>query len=191
PQLISGEAEDVAFELREFSDLSSAEIIDMLRKKTGLLLRFAAESGVMVALGVDDHLHPDVKNLGDFAETVGLAFQLQDDVLGMFADEAKLGKPVGSDLRQGKRTYLFAKALELVGDEERMSLLNTLANPNGTAEEMKGVTDLLISSGALSAVEDEIKRYKADADSLLTSYPDSTYTSFLLKWSDFACTRSY
>ncbi len=107
--------------------------------------------------GAGDEL---IAALTDVALPLGEAFQLRDDVLGVFGDPSVTGKPTGDDLREGKRTVLIARAAELTDDAGRSSLFEQL----GTYEGIDVVRDLIVESGALGAVEADIARLEAEAD---------------------------
>ena len=107
--------------------------------------------------GADDTL---VAGLSAVAVPLGQAFQLRDDVLGVFGDPAATGKPAGDDLREGKRTVLVARALELGSDDDRELLTRLL----GTAEGVAPLTDLMTRTGALAAVERDIARLEDEVD---------------------------
>ena len=91
---------------------------------------------------------------------VGVAFQLRDDLLGVFGDPAVTGKPAGDDLREGKRTLLIAEAFDHArqqGDHEATALLESvLGDPDLDAERLRRTRDALVRLGAVSAVEDRI-----------------------------------
>lgn len=110
--------------------------------------------------GADDAL---LSALSDVALPLGVAFQLRDDVLGVFGDPAVTGKPAGDDLREGKRTVLVARALELSDDAGRTALLAALGTDDGvdTARELIG------SSGAADAVERDIADLEVRADAAI------------------------
>jgi geranylgeranyl diphosphate synthase type I len=107
--------------------------------------------------GADDAL---VAGLSAIAVPLGQAFQLRDDVLGVFGDPAATGKPAGDDLREGKRTVLVARALELGSDDDRELLTRLL----GTREGVAPLTDLMTRTGALAAVERDIARLEDEVD---------------------------
>ena len=90
---------------------------EMDRKKTAAIIKSACEMGCIVA-GADDE---DIKRARGFGESIGLAFQIQDDILDVTADQSKLGKPVGSDKENEKSTYV-----SLLGLEECKSLVESL-----------------------------------------------------------------
>jgi geranylgeranyl diphosphate synthase type I len=185
PGLIAGEAWDVEFELRPPDAVSADEIMRMMAAKTGLLLRFAAEAGAMAAMNCADSANPTIHALADAVADAGLAFQLHDDLLGMFADEADLGKPIGSDLRQGKRTLLFARALE-----QNQSLLDYIGRDVSDAEFAEVCCELR-NCGAVAAIEAEAADLLARAESALDDMPDNTYRDLLREWIRFVAARRY
>ncbi|MEU5721697.1 polyprenyl synthetase family protein [Micromonospora sp. NPDC047738] len=87
---------------------------------------------------------------------LGEAFQLRDDVLGVFGDPGRTGKPAGDDLREGKRTYLVAAALEAVDDAGRELLLGGLGDPGLDAAGVTRLRELITASGALERTERRI-----------------------------------
>ena len=117
--LISGEALDVEFSLRELTGLKSQEVRTMLGLKTGALLQFCTEAGAMIALNTADAEHPDVRKLSEFALAAGIAFQLRDDYLGIFGVYDSLGKALGNDLREGKATVMLLDTLRLASAADR------------------------------------------------------------------------
>ena len=135
--MIEGQADDVAFE--SLGDVSLAECVAMARAKTGALLGCASELGALLA----DAAPPSVDALGTFGRELGLAFQAVDDVLGIWGDPAVTGKPVRSDLRQGKQTIPVVAALEgagAVGPELR-SLLDASRESDAAAERAAELVD--------------------------------------------------
>ncbi|MGA5278658.1 polyprenyl synthetase family protein [Streptomyces cellulosae] len=96
--LVEGEALDVAYETCE--DVSVADNVQMAQMKTGALFGAACELGA-AASGADPVV---ADHLDRYGQALGLAFQISDDLLGLFGDPRRASKPVGGDLRQGKRT---------------------------------------------------------------------------------------
>ncbi|PWR14338.1 polyprenyl synthetase [Micromonospora acroterricola] len=87
---------------------------------------------------------------------LGEAFQLRDDVLGVFGDPAQTGKPAGDDLREGKRTYLVAAALEATDDAGRELLLGRLGDPDLDEQGVARLREMISASGALARTEQRI-----------------------------------
>jgi geranylgeranyl diphosphate synthase type I len=88
-----------------------------------------------------------------YGDALGIAFQLQDDLLGAFGDPAATGKPSGDDLRDGKRTVLVAEALARAGDRRAVEELVA----SGTADSVEELRGVLVRSGARAAVEERIR----------------------------------
>lgn len=84
-----------------------------------------------------------------FGESVGIAFQLRDDELGLFSDEKTLGKPIGSDIREGKNTILRIKAIEVAKGKDRKFLIYAYGNRGITDKDVKKVQEITVKTGAL------------------------------------------
>ncbi|MCB5940935.1 polyprenyl synthetase family protein [bacterium 210820-DFI.6.52] len=110
--MIGGQVIDLAYENRPMEP----EVLATLhRLKTGALLSVSAQLGAIAASAGED----SQRALGDFAEDVGLAFQIADDILDAVGDEAKLGKPIGSDAEQGKTTFVTLYGVEASREQVR------------------------------------------------------------------------
>jgi geranylgeranyl diphosphate synthase type I len=101
--------------------------------------------------------------LAAFGHPLGMAFQLRDDVLGVFGDSAETGKPAGDDLREGKRTVLIAYAREALGPSARRIIDELLGDPDLDAEQIASLQQTIVDSGALGRVESLIEEYSLAA----------------------------
>lgn len=127
-EVCEGQQMDMDFETR--ADVSIDEYLKMIELKTSVLIAGALEMAALAA-GASD---ADVRHLYEFGRNVGIAFQLQDDILDTFGDASAVGKQIGGDIVQNKKTFLILKALELASVEDR-SLLQSLMNaPTSDAE---------------------------------------------------------
>jgi geranylgeranyl diphosphate synthase type I len=106
--------------------------------------------------------------LAAFGHPVGMAFQLRDDVLGVFGDAAVTGKPSGDDLREGKRTVLVAYARERLATGPRRVFDELLGDPTLDAAQISSLQATIESTGALERVEDLITAYAREADRALS-----------------------
>lgn len=114
----------------DFESLSTVTIdayIEMIRLKTSVLLGAALEMGAIVA-GVDSR--DDIQNIYDFGVNIGLAFQMHDDILDVYADPKKFGKQVGGDILSNKKTFILLKAYELADEETKKALDQQLLEGN-------------------------------------------------------------
>ncbi len=127
-ELITGQAADLAQERR--ADVTLADCLRMVEGKTGALLACAATLGAVLAGGSAGLLAA----LGDYGRTLGVAFQLADDLLGIWGDPESTGKPVYADLRAHKRTVPVVAALHSGGPAAR-ELAGLLAGSDMTADE--------------------------------------------------------
>lgn len=105
--------------------------------------------------------------LAAFGHPLGLAFQLRDDVLGVFGDSAVTGKPSGDDLREGKRTLLVAYTREGLTPDARAALDALIGDPALTAEQITRIQTTIVDTGALQRVESAITAYAAEAEQAL------------------------
>lgn len=88
-------------------------------------------------------------SLSKYGHPVGIAFQIQDDILGMFGTEKELGKPIGSDIREGKHTLLTVKAFENASASQKQKMEAILGNPAITELEIQEFKDITVSTGSL------------------------------------------
>lgn len=92
----------------------------------------------------------DLEVISQYAIPCGIAFQIQDDILGMFGDEKQTGKSVGSDLRQGKQTLLIALALQNAAGPERKKIQGALGDKTLSEKGVNEMREILRESGALA-----------------------------------------
>lgn len=132
-------------------DVDEEYVLNVHKYKTG---KYTYENplhiGAILAGGNDD----DLKALSQYAIPGGIAFQIQDDILGMFGDEEKTGKPADSDLREGKWTLLIVKALERGNQRQKKTLITALGNKNLTKEDHEEVKKIIIETGSLQYSKD-------------------------------------
>ncbi|MCR2827124.1 polyprenyl synthetase family protein [Microbacterium sp. zg.Y909] len=129
--------------------------------------RYSVQQPLLVGAalaGADPQQHAA---LAEFGHPVGMAFQLRDDVLGVFGDAAVTGKPSGDDLREGKRTVLIAYAREALPVSARRTLDELIGDPQLDQEQIGALQRTIIDSGALDRVEALISAYAAEADRAL------------------------
>lgn len=125
-KVCEGQQFDMDYET--IDDVSIENYLEMIRLKTAVLIGASLQIGAMVA-GAEKK-YADL--MYDFGVKMGLVFQLQDDILDLYSDEAKFGKKLGTDIRCGKKTYLFLKTLELLnpGEKEEFYVLYTSNHSN-------------------------------------------------------------
>jgi len=192
--LICGEVLDVRFgmqDLAEQTDIDEAQIVKMLWLKTGVLYEFAGMAGALIGKNTSDFDDPDVRAIARFASACGTAFQLQDDILGVLGDEDSLGKPVGSDIREGKKTVIVHESLKNAQHSQRETILATLGNRSAPPENVQAVTHLFRELGGIARTKSLAARYLQEAIPNLDGIPDSRYKRLLLLWAQFMLDRQF
>ena len=153
-EVCEGQQKDMNFENRALDEVGIDEYMDMIRQKTAVLLAGALKIGALYA-GAPDR---ETDRLWDFGISLGLAFQLQDDLLDGYGDTAVFGKQTGQDIRDNKKSILPLMALELADPAQRKELVDLFAakdNMDGD-EKVRRVMALYDAVGLRSMVEDRI-----------------------------------
>ena len=145
-----------------------AELLRVLRLKSG---RYTAERPIQLGALLAGASREARAELSRYGSAVGEAFQLQDDLLGVFGDPAVTGKPVGDDLREGKFTFLIHHALAKGGAADRQLVAAALGNAELTAAEVARVQQALERTGARRAVTAMVAERLANARRALAALP--------------------
>ncbi len=145
---------------------SEKDILEVLEYKTA---RYTVESPLIlggILGGAPDYVQ---RAFSRYALPLGIAFQIQDDILGMFADEKKLGKPVGSDLQEGKQTLLVDQVRKKARPADRRRFDSILGKPDIRKADIKEARRIVTESGALDYSRDLAKKYALQAKRAIAS----------------------
>ena len=146
---------------------------------------------VMARPSADSH-SALLNTLSAYGLPLGEAFQLRDDLLGIFGDPEVTGKPAGDDLREGKRTVLMAMTMEKASDSARAELMENLGRPDLTSEKIDSLRALITETGAVDDVEKLIDRLAQESrDAANSEAIDKDARPFLLALAETAIRRSY
>lgn len=149
-----GQAYDMDFELR--SDVSKREYITMISLKTGILLAGALKMGAIIAGAKPE----DINALNEFGLYLGIAFQLQDDILDCWSDLEDFGKVVGSDIVDNKKTILFLTAVDKADDDDMQELVSLyLTKTTDFQKKLQRVRELFEKYEVRKDVESTISQY--------------------------------
>lgn len=129
--------------------------------------KYSVEQPLLIGAAVAGADSSQTEALRAFGHPLGMAFQLRDDVLGVFGDESVTGKPSGDDLREGKRTLLIAWTREALAPAARRTVDDLLGDPALTGDQVGEIQSAIVASGALARVETLIAQYTSDADAAL------------------------
>lgn len=153
-EICEGQQLDMEFESR--GDVREEEYIEMIRLKTAVLLAASLKTGAVLAGATA----ADAANLYNFGMQIGIAFQLQDDLLDVYGNPEVFGKKIGGDILCNKKTYMLIKALNRADDKQRAELerwLNTEACQ--PAEKIEAVTALYNELDIRNVCENKMREY--------------------------------
>ncbi len=190
-ELLAGEQLDVRLSQTPWSEITEDAVMKMMRGKTSALLSYCAEAGICIGEGSIPLESVTAAKMSEFAMNCGLAFQMKDDLLGVFGDESKFGKPIGSDIREGKRTVLMLKAMEGATALERNRLESILGRADAMAEEIAEARTIVAKTNADKAVAELSDRFIDKALSILAgTLTDSDAKECLRHWTLSLVARS-
>jgi geranylgeranyl diphosphate synthase type I len=184
-EICQGQALDMLFEGKR--DVGEAEYLAMVNGKTGALMEASAKVGGLLGGGGPEQ----IRALADYGRLVGIAFQIRDDILGLTGNRDKFGKPIGSDIREGKRTLVVVRALEVAGPSDREKLFLALGNERATTAEIAAAIEVIKRTGAIEYAEKKAEEFVASAKSKLKILPNSKAKELLLELADFAAKREF
>ena len=161
-ELMAGQYLDLLEQARGGGSIERAERVIRFKSAKYTIER-PLHLGVLLAGGSPELL----TTFTNYGLPLGEAFQLRDDVLGVFGDPSETGKPAGDDLREGKRTVLIAKALETASPSQASKIRRHLGDPHLDADGVALLREILTETGALDAVEARISELTANAQAAI------------------------
>ena len=182
-------AEGEVLQLQTSNDTETSEqaYLEVIKAKTAELFAAACRVGAVVAS------RPQAEELAlyDYGMNLGIAFQLVDDVLDYSAKQAKLGKTVGDDFREGKITLPIVLAFRRGNDEERAFWRRTMEELDQQDGDLERAQQLMVKHNALKDTVERARHYGAIARDALGLFPDSAVKRALLDVIDFVIDRDY
>lgn len=167
--------------------ITEADYMELVDRKTASLFSACSRLGAVVA-GADEIVE---RRLADFGWNLGIAFQLIDDVLDFTARETVLGKPVGSDLREGKVTLPIIYALEDAGREERRLVETVLTDRNYDRVSFRKIRDAVERQNGIERARERAHFFADKARANIAEFPDSAYQRALLAVTDLVTERDH
>jgi len=181
-KIAEGQEEDMRFE--ETFEIKEDDFIQMIEKKTGYLFSAATKGGAIIA----GSREKEIEKIGEYARKMGIAFQIQDDYLDLVGEKDKIGKDVGSDIMEGKRTLMVIKSLSELPENKKDRLIDILEEDN-TQEDIKEAMDLMEDAGAIEYSKNLARTYAEEAKSELDVIPDPNYRNIFEEVVDFVISR--
>jgi octaprenyl-diphosphate synthase len=184
-RLCEGEIQEVR--ARFLVTQNQAEYYDIISKKTAALMAVACEAGGLLA-GADETVQTALREYG---AKVGIAFQVADDLLDLTAPEAKLGKPNGHDIKEGKFTLPLLHALKICSREQRNEVQEVLLKHELAPHDVNFVMDFIRRHGGIVHAQKRAEELVAEAKGRLDVLPDSTAKTSLLGLADYIIERDF
>jgi geranylgeranyl diphosphate synthase, type I len=182
-KICEGQACDMSFE--EKFDVKESEYMNMIYKKTAALIAAATKAGAIMGGGNPEQ----VEALSEYGRLIGLSFQIQDDYLDVVSDAESLGKPVGSDIVEGKMTLMVVKALAEASPEDKKTLITILKENN--PERVDEAISIFEKYGSIKYTHDLALDNVKKAKELLDILDDSEAKDALLLIADFVLQRQH
>ena len=168
-EICEGQALDIKMSNDE--DFSSKDdYIKMIEKKTASLFKVSCEIG---ALSSSNCSQRDIENLSNYGKKIGIAFQLIDDLIGIYGDPKITGKAVGNDIREGKKTFPILLAIQSLDSADKNKLKDIFGEKNASYESIKEIVNKIALVGIDKDVRSVAQNYIEDAFGLLDKYDDS------------------
>jgi geranylgeranyl diphosphate synthase type II len=156
-EVCEGQSLDKEFEVKK--DVSIEEYLIMISKKTAAMIEMCCEVGARIGGGSSS----EIKALTRFGKNLGIAFQIQDDLLDIAGDEVEFGKKIGGDLIEGKKTFLFLKALEKSKGKDKAAFQKIIVNKGIQPGEVEKYKMLYQKLDVLNDAKKEIVLYTQKA----------------------------
>ncbi len=181
--ICEGQQYDIDFE--SSTTVAISDYLMMIEKKTALLLAYSLRIGAYIA-GASEQ---EQDALFQYGRHIGIAFQIQDDVLDVYGDPSNFGKAIGGDICCNKKTFLLLTALDIADAESKASLLQWLITSNNNAEKIQAVTALYTQLGVREIGEAVMEDHTAEALAQLELLPQNEYTNKLRVLAEKLATR--
>ena len=171
-----GQQYDIEFETRD--DVTEEEYLEMIRLKTSVLLATSLSLGAFLAGASEE----DQKNLYAYGEKIGVAFQLQDDFLDVYADQSVFGKKIGGDICCNKKTFLLITAMNLASPEQLAQMKEWMAKSEYDADEKVAFfTNIYNELGVKEICQQRVQKLFAECDQYIANVSVAPEKKQLLK----------
>lgn len=164
---------------------TQAEYINMISKKTAALFDVSCAMGAICAT----RKNKDIRNLSTFGKNLGIAFQITDDLIGVMGDPKITKKPVGNDLREGKKSLPILMAIKSSKGKDKKTILNAFGNSKITRKDLNKAVEVIRSIGIEEKVRRQALSYASKAEKSLETYSGPNKRE-LIALLDFVVKRS-
>jgi geranylgeranyl diphosphate synthase type I len=183
--LCEGQALDIIYP--NATDINEKDYFLMVCGKTSSLFSACAEVGAIIGGSTEK----ERLAISKYAWNAGITFQIVDDILGITADEKKLGKPVGSDILRGKKTIIMIHALKNAQTKQKQQILRSLGNEDTSKEDLITTIKILNEIGSVNYAQKLAEKYMKSSLEFLDFFPDSNAKQDLFDLVKYFYQRTY
>ncbi len=166
---IISEGEVLQLSLKNKTIISEKDYFEIIGRKTAELFKAASQSAAVLS-GASNEI---IKIAGGFAYSLGIAFQIQDDLLDYFGNKELTGKKIGKDFEEGKITLPLLRTIELTSNKNKKTILKLISKKDSSS--LSKVIEIIKGSGALKEVQEIYNSYIEDCLFKVSLFPDSIY----------------
>ena len=159
--------------------------MDMIYKKTGALIEASAVSGGVIGKASEKEL----ESLRNYGRKIGIAFQITDDILGIIGKPEITGKPVGSDIRNGKHTLLVLNAIKKFSSHEKALFDKVFGNENADEDALNKVIQSIVATGVIEEARKEMESLYLSSLRSLDIFSQSNAKNYLIEMAHFIIYR--
>ena len=167
-EICEGQVNDIKFAENKRIP-TEKEYIKMIEKKTAVLFEVSCAMGAICA----KRKQRDVKNLSAFGKNLGIAFQITDDLIGIIGDSKITKKPVGNDIREGKKSLPIILAIKKARGQNRTKIMRVFGNSRASKQQINLAVNVIRSLGVEKEVRDVALKYAQRAEKSISSYTGS------------------
>jgi len=167
-EICEGQVNDIKFAENKKIP-TEKEYIKMIEKKTAVLFEVSCAMGAICA----KRKQKDVKNLSVFGRNLGIAFQITDDLIGIIGDSKITKKPVGNDIREGKKSLPIILAIKKARGQNRIKIMQVFGNSGASKQQINLAVNVIRSLGVEKEVRDVALKYAQRAEKSISSYTGS------------------
>jgi geranylgeranyl pyrophosphate synthase len=181
---VRGQAMELGWVQQKRLDIGEEEYLSMISDKTSSLIELSCEIGIFLGPSQEDS-----KKIRSYCASLGIAFQIQDDILNIIGDASAVGKDTGEDIREGKMTLMAIHCLENAGVRERSEFSRILQSKENDEPEISAAIAIMKGTGSVEYAKRVAERFVVRAKESIEKMPDSDEKRGFLKIADYVVAR--
>ncbi len=184
-KVLEGQAMELEWRVSGRWDVSEREFFDMIGGKTAALISTSCHAGAYLGNGSKK----EIAALENFGYNIGIAFQMQDDILNLIGDEKKYKKEIGGDISEGKRTLIVIDALPRLALPKKAELLKILSSGTKNQGDIARAISILKSTGSIDRAGVHVEKYTKNAIASLAALKESNAKKLLIQAANYLVRR--